>query len=135
MRNNQMMCDIDGDLEIIADNSGTGRSSPSSGNRFGQRDLLVRYGEHFRGSCWCTSDGLMPVGSVELLQIAREALLDLAMRRAHLGAGEGLIAVVSVVDRDAGFREQAHRAAQREEACAHFADGGTIVPTESAMIL
>ena len=78
---------------------------------------------------------LLPVGSVELLQIARDALLDLRHASVHLGAREVLIAVVhrlelAAVDRDAGFREQAHRAAQRDEACAHFADGSTIVPPE-----
>ena len=71
----------------------------------------------------------------KLLQIARDALLDLRHASVHLGAREVPIAVVhrlelAAVDRDAGFRKQAHRAAQRDEACAHFADGSTIVPTE-----
>jgi hypothetical protein len=59
---------------------------------------------------------LLPVGGVELLQIAPDALLNLSHAPVHLGAREVLVAVVhrfelAAVNRDAGLREQAHRAA------------------------
>ena len=78
---------------------------------------------------------LLPVGSVELLQIARHALLDLRQTPLHLGPREVPVAVVhrlelTAVDRDAGLRQQPHRAAQRNKARAHLADGTAIVLAE-----
>jgi hypothetical protein len=53
----------------------------------------------------------------------------------HLGAREVLVPVVdrlelAAVNRDAGLREQAHRAAQRDEAGANLADGAPLVLAE-----
>ncbi len=157
MRNDQMMFDVDGDLDVVADDARAATAGRHrAGIGIGQRDLLVRCGEHFylenlkaphlllqlldllfeaprlgferRGR-------LLPVGGVELLQIACDAFLDLRHASLHLGAREVLVAVVhrlelAAVDRHAGLREQAHRAAQRDKARAHFADAGTIVLAE-----
>ena len=70
-----------------------------------------------------------------MLQIACNALLDLRHPPLHLGAREVLVAVVhrlklAAVNRDAGLRQQAHRAAQRDKACTNFADGSAIVLAE-----
>src|SRR5829696_4324938 len=78
---------------------------------------------------------LLPIGGVELLEIAGDALLNLHHAPIHLGAGEVPVTIVhrlelAAVDRHAGLREQAHRAAQRDEARAHFADGKAIVFAE-----
>ena len=152
-----MMLGVDGDLDIVADNAGTaaarrhraeigiGQQNAWSGvasifilRIFETLHLLLQLLDLFFQAARLGLERLgrlLPVGSVELLQIARDALLDLRHASVHLGAREVLIAVVhrlelAAVDRDAGFREQAHCAAQRDEACAHFADGSTIVPTE-----
>ena len=79
--------------------------------------------------------GLLPVGGVELLQVARDARLDLATPPLHLGAREVAVAVVhrlefAAVDRNAGGGQQAHLAAQPDEACADLADGAAIVLAE-----
>ena len=78
---------------------------------------------------------LLPVDRVELLQIARDALLDLRHAPLHLRSREVPVAVVhrlelAAVDRDAGLREQANHAAQRDEACANLADCSAIVLAE-----
>ncbi len=78
---------------------------------------------------------LLPVGGVELLQIARHALLDLRHPPLHLGPREVPVAVVhrlelAAVDRHAGLRQQPHRAAQRNKARAHLADGSAIILAE-----
>src|SRR5262249_7626094 len=69
----------------------------------------------------------------ELLQIARNALLDLRHPSVHLGAREVLVAVVhrlklAAVDRDAGFPQQAHGATKRDKA-------GTELPDRAAVVL
>jgi len=74
---------------------------------------------------------LLPVGGIELLQIARDALLNLRHAPVHLGA----LAIVdrlelTAVNGDAGLRQQTHHAAQRNETRAHFADGSAIVLAE-----
>ena len=79
--------------------------------------------------------GLLPVGGVELLQVARDALLDLGTPPRHLGTREVPVAVVhrlelAAVDRNAGGGQEAHRAAQPDEACANLADGAAIVLAE-----
>ena len=78
---------------------------------------------------------LLPVGTVELLQIARHALLDLRHPPLHLGPREVPVAVVhrlelAAVDRDRAVRKQPHRAAQRNKARTHLADGTAIVLAE-----
>ena len=79
--------------------------------------------------------GLLPVGGVELLQVARDALLDLGTPPRHLGTREVPVAVVhrlelAAVDRNAGGGQEAHRAAEPDEACANLADGAAIVLAE-----
>src|SRR6516225_509269 len=59
---------------------------------------------------------LLPVGSVELLQVTGNALLNLSHAPLHLGTGEVLVSVVhrlelAAVNRNAGFRQQPHGAA------------------------
>ena len=68
-------------------------------------------------------------------QIARDALLDLRHPPLHLGAREVLVAVVdclelAAINRDAGLRQQAHRAAQCNKLSTNFADGSAIVLAE-----
>ena len=134
MRDDQMMCGVDGDLNVIANDAraaAAGRHRAGIGVR--QRYLLVRRGKHPHLQCMEALHlllqlldllfqtarlgferlrRLLPVGGVELLQIARDALLNLRHAPVHLGAGEVLVAVVhrlelTAVDRDAGLREQA----------------------------
>ena len=64
-----------------------------------------------------------------------DCLLDLRHAPLHLGAREVLVAVVyclelAAVNRDAGLREQAHRAAQCDKMSTNFADGSAIVLAE-----
>src|ERR1700687_4594779 len=84
----------------------------------------------FEGLGW-----LLLVGAVELLQIARDALLDLRHAPLHLGPREVLVPVVdclelAAIDRNAGLREKAHRAAQHDEAGADLANGAAVVLAE-----
>jgi hypothetical protein len=74
----------------------------------------------------------MAVGSIELAQIARDALLELRPAPLHLRAREVLIAVVhrlelAAIDGNAPIRKQTHLAAELDEARAHLADGTAIV--------
>src|SRR5271154_1027232 len=78
---------------------------------------------------------LLPVGGVELLQIAGDASLDLRHSPLHLRPREVLVTIVhrlelAAVNRHAGFREQAHGATQRNEPGADLADGEPIVLAE-----
>ena len=157
MRDDQMVLGVDGDLDIVANDAGTATTGRHrAGIGIGQRDLLVRRGEHLHLEILKTPHlllqlldlifeaarlgferlgRLLPVGAVELLQIPRDTLLDLRHAPLHLGAREVLVAVVhrlelAAVNRDAGLREQTHRAAQRDEARAHFADRRAIVLAE-----
>lgn len=73
--------------------------------------------------------------NIELLQIVRDALLNLRHAPVHLGAREVFVAIVdrlelTAVNGDAGLRQQTHHAAERNEARAHFADGSAIVLAE-----
>src|SRR6188472_4613500 len=157
MRDDQMMCGVDGDLDVVAnDPRAAAAGRHRAGIRIGQRYLLVRCGKHLhlenleplhlllqhRDLLFQAARlGLerlgrrLPVGGVELLQIARNALLDLRHAPVHLGAREVLVAIVhrlelAAVDRHAGLREQAYRAAQRYEPSANLADGATIILAE-----
>src|SRR5674536_262440 len=74
----------------------------------------------------------LPVSGVKLLQVARDALLDLRHTPLHLGACEVPVTVVyrlelAAVDRHAGLREKAHRAAKRNKLGADLADGAAVV--------
>ena len=78
---------------------------------------------------------LLPIGRVELAQIARDALLELRPAPLHLGLREVPVAIVdrlelAAVDRDARRREQTHLAAQLDEPRAHLADRSAIVLAE-----
>src|SRR5450756_1506155 len=77
----------------------------------------------------------LPVSTVKLLQVARDALLDLRHTPLHLGACEVPVTVVyrlelAAVDRHAGLREKAHRAAKRNKPGADLADGAAVVLAE-----
>src|SRR6266516_6243000 len=80
------------------------------------RDLLLQPGRLGRArQRW-----LLPIGAVELLQIAGDTLLDLRHAPFHLRACEVLVTVVdrlglAAIDRDAGFGEQAHGATERNK--------------------
>src|SRR5262249_16942475 len=78
---------------------------------------------------------LLPVGAVELVQIAGDALLNLRHAPLHLGSREVLVTIVhrlelAAIDRDAGFCKQAHGAAEPNKPSADQADGATVVPPE-----
>ena len=116
MRDDQMMHGVDGNLDVVAHNAGAAAAGRHrAGIRIGQRDLLVRCGEHLHLEnveplhlllqhrdllCQTARLGLerfgrlLPVGGVELLQITRYALLNLRYAPLHLGAREVLVAVV-----------------------------------------
>jgi hypothetical protein len=157
MRDDQMMRGIDRDLDVVAHDaraSAAGRHRASI--RIGQRYLLVRGGEHlnlenlkpphlllklldllFQAARFGLESlgRLLPISGVKLLQIARDALLDLRHAPLHLGASEVFVAVVhrlelAAVDRHAGLREQAHHAAQCNEPGAHLADGAAVILAE-----
>src|SRR5262249_46266236 len=81
------------------------------------------------------SDGSCRSAVVELLQIARNALLDLRHPSIHLGAGEILVAVVhrlelAAVDRDTGFRQQIHGATERDKPGADLPDRAAVILAE-----
>ena len=47
MRDDQMMFGVDGDLDVVADDTGAAAAGRHrAGIRIGQRDLLVRCGKH-----------------------------------------------------------------------------------------
>ena len=152
-----MVRGLDGDLDIVTHDTGTSAAScHRAGIRIGQRYLLVGAGEHLnlenleaphlllqildllfqalRLGFECLGR-LLPVGGVELLQIARNALLDLRHAPLHLGTGEVPVTVVhrlelAAVDRDAGVRQQAHQAAEHNKLGTDLADGAAVVLAE-----
>src|SRR3984893_13453861 len=72
----------------------------------------------------------------ELLQIARDALLDLRHSPLHLGAREILVPIIdrlelAAVDRDASFDEEAHGAAEHNKPAANLADSQAVVLAEN----
>src|SRR6266702_3336967 len=78
---------------------------------------------------------LLPIGAVELVQIAGNALLDLRYAPLHLRACEVLVAIVhrlelAAIDRDAGLHEQAHGATERDKPGADLPDGAAVVLAE-----
>src|SRR5664279_6266736 len=87
------------------------------------------------GSLFHVETQFLPVSTVKLLQIARDALLDLRHAPLHLGACEVPVAVVhslelAAVDRHAGLREKAHRAAKRNKLGADLPDSAAVVLAE-----
>ena len=125
-----MMCGVDSNLDVVADNTGAAHARRHrAGVRIGQRYLLIQSIEHLYLEnleklhlllqlrdllCQTAHLGLeclgrlLPVGAVELLQIARDALLDLRHASIHFGAREVLVAIVDrlelvAVNGDAGL--------------------------------
>src|SRR5258708_34539788 len=81
------------------------------------------------------SCGSLAVGGVELAHVARHALFDLLLAAPDLALREVVVATVhglelTAVDGNAGFRQQAHLAAQGDKARANLLDRGTIVLAE-----
>src|SRR5258705_12351725 len=77
----------------------------------------------------------LPVGSVELTEIPCDALLELGAAPLDLAAREVFVAVVdclelAAVDGHACSGEQAHLAAQLDEARTHLAQRGTVILAE-----
>src|SRR5437764_8823565 len=77
----------------------------------------------------------LPVCAIQLLQIARDALLDLPHSPLHFGAREILVPIIdclelAAVDRDASFDEEAHGAAEHNKPAANLADSQAIVLAE-----
>ena len=78
---------------------------------------------------------LLPVGRVELAQIASHALLQLRPAPFYLAACEVLVAIVhrlelATVDGHARFRQQSHLAAQLDELRTDLLDGWPVVLAE-----
>src|SRR6266700_7760691 len=78
---------------------------------------------------------LLPVGGIELAQIARDAFLKLCSATFYLRAREVLVPVVhrlelAAIDGNARFGKQTHLAAEFDEARAHLADCTAVVLTE-----
>ena len=86
-----------------------------------------RRGQRFR---W-----LLPVGSVELAQIALDALLELSPAPLHLRTREVPITIVhrlelAAIDGNARLHQQTHLAAELDKARTHLADGTAVVLPE-----
>jgi hypothetical protein len=139
MRDDQMMCGVDSNLDVVADNTGAAHARRHrAGIRIGQRYLLIRSSEHLYLEnleklhlllqlrdllCQTARLGLeclgrlLPVGAVELLQIARDALSSIcAMRRSILARVKFLWRLLTVLNllpsmATLALREQAHHAA------------------------
>ena len=132
VRNDQMVLRIHRGLHVVTDHA---RAAPARRHRaaigIGERDLLVRRGEHpllvgvqlrhllielrklllemrrlgGQRFCW-----LLQIGGVELAQIARYAFFELLAASLHFAAREVLVAIVhrfelAAIDSDAGFGE------------------------------
>ena len=127
-----MVLSIDRDLHVVPDDAGTAPARRHrAGVRIGERDLLVGRGEHLffdrREAPHLTFEfreflletrrlererlrRLLPIGRVELAEIARNAPFKLCPAPLHLSACEVPIAVVhgfkfTAVDGNAGFRQ------------------------------
>ena len=107
MHDDQMMLGFDRNLDVVANDAGAAAAGRHrAGIGIGQRDLLVRGGEHLLPETLepphlllqrldllfeavrLGYEGLrrfLPVGSVELFKIARDALFDLRYAPLHLG--------------------------------------------------
>ena len=157
VRDDQMVLGVDRRLHIVADDAGAapaGRHRAAVG--IGERNLLIGRGQnllldsrqlrHFRSQLleflfvthllqrddfrW-----ILPVGGVELCQIACHALLQLLAPALDFRLREVLVAVIhcfelAAIDRDAGRREQSHLAAHLDEARADFFDRRPFVLAE-----
>ena len=157
MGDDQMVSGVDCGLDVVAHHAramGLRRHRPCVG--IGQRDLLVRCGQHLglegaqtlrrfpeRGDLAgqalllgrARDRWLLPVGRVQLLQIAFYLLLYLFQAPLHLASRDVAAPIVDrlefgAVDRHAGFREQANLAAQRHELGTHLADRLAIILAE-----
>ena len=162
MRDDQMVRRIDGRLHVVADHT---RAAPAGCHRagigIGEGDLLIRRSEHLslnrleavhlffelgelllepRGPGRKLlrrrrTGGCLPIGGVELAQIARNALLDLRQAPLHLPFREIIVARVhrlelAAVDRNARLRQQPHLPAQSDELRADLLDGRAVALAE-----
>ena len=149
-----MMLGIDRNLDVVAHHA---RAAPARRHRaavgIGERDLAIGRGQHpplvrvelahflfqlgkllLEVRCL---DGqgfrrLLPVGRLQLPQVAQHALLELSAPPVDLVAREVLVAVVhgfelGAVDGDACLRQQPHLPAQLDKPHAHLLDGRSIV--------
>ena len=157
VRNDQMVLRIHRSLHVVTNHA---RAAPARRHRaavgIGERDLLVRRGEHpllegvqlrhfliefcklfleMRRLGGQRFRWLLQIGGVELAQIPRHALFELRPAPFDLATREVLVAVVhgfefAAVDGDAGFGEKPYLAAQFNETRARFADRRTVVLAE-----
>ena len=144
-----MMLGVDGHLHVVTHDA---RASAACGHRMrirvSKRYLLVRRGQHLHIECLqplhlffqlcellfeasglrrARQRRLLPVCAIELVQIARDALLDLPHSPLHFGAREILVPIIdclelAAVNRDASFDEEAHGAAEHNKPAANLAD-------------
>ena len=78
---------------------------------------------------------LLPIGGVELAQVARHALLDLSQTPPHLCPREVLVTGVhrfelAAVNGDTRGRQQTYRSAKRNELRANLANRRPVIPAE-----
>src|SRR5271154_5288336 len=156
MGNNEMVLRIDRTLHVVTDHSAT---STTRGHRtrigIGQGYLLV-LGLHHQSvqtvqALYLSAQGRyllvepgdlgfryrfpVTVGTVELREIAGNALVNLRQTALHLGLSEVPISRVhglelAAVDRNARFAKQFKTAAQHHELAANLADGLAVVLAE-----
>src|SRR5258706_4322365 len=154
MGDDQMMLGVARDLTVVAhDARSASARCHRAGIGIGERDLLIGRGRHRRfepfealhlllepGQLLLEPRGLrgerlrwrLPVGSVELAQIARDALFKLCSAPFHLRARKVPITAVhrlelAAIYGNARIRKQTQFAAEFNEPHAYLADGMAIV--------
>ena len=157
MGDDQMMFDVHRSLYIVTHHAAAAATCRHrAGIGIAQRDLLVRRGQHpglklsqalhlllQRGYLVFEADRLggarqrwlLPIGVVQLVQVACDALLDLRHAALHLGPREVLVPAVhrlelGAVDRHAGIAQQIKLAAQGDKLNTDLTDRPAIVFTE-----
>ena len=157
MGDDQVVLGVDGGLNVVADHAGTPAARRHrAGIGIAQRDLLVRartpldfkrlQAPHLlledrdlvgqtRRLGRARQRRLLPVGAVQLVQIARNARLDLRHPPRHLGPREVPVPAVdrlelTAIDRHARLGEQPELPAQRDEPGADLADRTAVVLAE-----
>src|ERR1700724_3290637 len=133
MRDDQMMLRIHSYLHVVPDDT---RATPACRHRtrirISQRNLLIarQLGQFLLEMCRLGGQRfrwLLPVGGVELAQVARYALLNLCEPTLHLRAREILVTIVdrfelAAINGDARGRQQAKLPAKRDKPRTHLAD-------------
>ncbi|VIO78438.1 hypothetical protein CI41S_62790 [Bradyrhizobium ivorense] len=152
-----MVLGVDGNLHIVADDAGaTAAGCHRAAVGIGQGDLLIGRRKHpllvdsklahfLPQLCQLLGEPrdlrsqrlrrLLPVGGVELAQIARDALLELSTPPLHLRSGEVPVPVVhclelAAIDGDARRREKPHLSAELDEARTDLAQRQAVVLAE-----